>query len=139
MGGYRGVRGGGRGWLANDRPWTDHVSWGPMRGLKIDYKERGHINIHMDIATSRPKRQKGQFVEKFHTNSILYQASHSQCSAWSCVPFLWWGIPSWIFLCVLKGSLCTWWLRYEVFIWGNFETCVYANRYKSESIRPPKS
>ena len=37
---YQGARGGG---LTNERPGTDHVILGPMRGLEINYMGRGHI------------------------------------------------------------------------------------------------
>jgi hypothetical protein len=30
--------------LTNERPGTDHVIGGPMRGLAINYMGRGHIN-----------------------------------------------------------------------------------------------
>ena len=36
---YQGARGGG---LTNERPGTDLVILGPMRGLEINYMGRGH-------------------------------------------------------------------------------------------------
>ena len=38
---YLGAGGG----LANERPGTDYVICGPMRGFKINNMERGHIQI----------------------------------------------------------------------------------------------
>ena len=40
----------GGGGLTNEKPGTYHVIWGPMRGLKINYMIRGHINISTNIA-----------------------------------------------------------------------------------------
>ena len=34
-----------------ERPGTDHVTVGPMRGLKINYMKRGQINIYTDLVT----------------------------------------------------------------------------------------
>ena len=54
---------GKEGGLTNERPQTDQVIWGPMRGLK---KVDTYICIYtyMDIATTRPNRPLGRFCEK---------------------------------------------------------------------------
>ena len=47
---------------ANERPQTDHVIRGPMRGLKKNCMGRGLTKKqrqHMDIATTRPTRPRG--------------------------------------------------------------------------------
>ena len=48
----------------NERPGSDHVTYGPMRGLKKVDMKRGHIDIYMDIATTRKNWPKGRFFEK---------------------------------------------------------------------------
>ena len=35
------------GGFTNERPGTDHVMLGPMRGLEINYMGGGHPNIHI--------------------------------------------------------------------------------------------
>ena len=43
---------------------TDHVISGPMRGLEMVYKERGHTFIqHMDIPTNRKNRPQGRLFK----------------------------------------------------------------------------
>ena len=37
--------------LTNERPGSDHVTRGPMRGLKKDNMGRGQTDIHTDITT----------------------------------------------------------------------------------------
>ena len=35
----------GEGGSTNERPGSDHVTWGPMRGLKKNYMKRGQTDI----------------------------------------------------------------------------------------------
>ena len=53
--------GGGR--STNERPGSDHVIWGPMRGLTKIYMKRGH---QTDIATLWKNRPRGPFFENVH-------------------------------------------------------------------------
>ena len=57
--------GGRKGGLTNDRPQTDHVIWGPIRGQNKNYMGRVHTYIHTDIATTRPNRPSGPIWWKF--------------------------------------------------------------------------
>ena len=58
-------RGGGGVGLTNERPGSDHETWGPMRGLKKDNMKRGHQTVrqtdtHRD---SMKESAKGRFFE----------------------------------------------------------------------------
>ena len=55
--GLLGRRGGG---LTNERPRTDHVITGPMRGLRKNRVGRGQSqNIQTDFVTTRPTWPRG--------------------------------------------------------------------------------
>ena len=49
----------------NQRPSTDHVSWGPMRGLKKSYMKRGHETERQKDGhhDSMKESAKGRFFE----------------------------------------------------------------------------
>ena len=54
----------GVGGLTNERPWTDHVITGPMRGLEKNRMGRGqthkqHTNTQTDLVTTRPTQPRG--------------------------------------------------------------------------------
>ena len=53
-----GVTGGGG--LTNGRAGSDHVTWGPMRGLGKSYMKRGQINRQPEGQTSRLYERIGQ-------------------------------------------------------------------------------
>ena len=52
LGGW-GSRGGEEGGLTNERPQTDHVITGPMRGLKKNHMGRGQVTSNNNRRTSR--------------------------------------------------------------------------------------
>ena len=62
----------GQGGLTNERPRTDHVIWGQIRGLKKNCMGRGQTNTqrdtYTDIATTWPNRPSGSIPWKLqHT------------------------------------------------------------------------
>ena len=51
---------GSEGGLTNERPRTDHVTWGPMRGLEKNRMGRGHsTDRQTDMLTTRPTWPRG--------------------------------------------------------------------------------
>ena len=62
MGGGGGEgEGGGGGGLTNERPQTNHVITGPMRGLEKNCMGRGQRqNTQTDSVTTRPTRPSGE-------------------------------------------------------------------------------
>ena len=64
-GGKGGTKFGSEGGLTNQRPWTDHVMWGPMRGLNKSYMKRGQKDTHRD---SMKESAMGRFFENITKN-----------------------------------------------------------------------
>ena len=76
---------------------SDHVTWGPMRGLEKNHMGRGQTHTHThrrtDFATTRPNRPRGpswwkatfrichSFIWLFHTILWLHQTMRPSCSS----------------------------------------------------------
>ena len=55
----------------NERPGSDHVTWGPMKGLKkIAWGGDRYIDIKTDIATTKKNRPQGRFFENYLQSSL---------------------------------------------------------------------
>ena len=66
--------------LTNKRPGYDHVTWGPMRGLKkVTCKGDKQIDRRTDIATLWKNQPKGRFFEEEKT-ALDYGLSAGACT-----------------------------------------------------------
>ena len=63
---------GGEG-LTNEKCWTDHVIWGPIKGVKKNCMGRGQIYIHiyMDIASTRQNQPSGPIWWKLQCHNFV--------------------------------------------------------------------